>query len=89
MLAGLAVGGLGAAGRVPAVATLAACYLACVSVAGIGSMSLRQQLTPDYLLGRVTAACWTIHFAPGPAGAALLTWTAGSPPPAWPAGRCA
>jgi Na+/melibiose symporter-like transporter len=77
VLAGLAVGGLGAAGQVPAVAGLAACYLACVSVAGICSMSLRQQLTPDYLLGRVTAAFWTIHFAPGPVGAALLTWTAG------------
>jgi len=77
VLAGLAVGGLGAAGRVPAVAALAACYLACVSVAGICSMSLRQQLTPDYLLGRVTAAFWTIHYAPGPVGAALLTWAAG------------
>jgi hypothetical protein len=77
VLAGLAVGGLGASGRVPIVAALAACYLACVSVAGICSMSLRQQLTPDYLLGRVTAAFWTIHFAPGPVGAALLTWTAG------------
>lgn len=77
VLAGLAVGGLGVSGLVPAVAALAACYLACVSVAGICSMSLRQQLTPDYLLGRVTAAFWTIHYAPGPVGAALLTWTAG------------
>ncbi len=77
VLGGLAVGGLGVSGLVPAVAALAACYLACVSVAGICSMSLRQQLTPDYLLGRVTAAFWTIHYAPGPVGAALLTWTAG------------
>jgi hypothetical protein len=40
-------------------------------------MSLRQQVTPDHLLGRVTAAFWTIHFSLGPLGAALLTWTAG------------
>jgi hypothetical protein len=53
---------------------LAALYLACTSVAGICSMSLRQQVTPDHLLGRVTAAFWTIHFSLGPVGAALLTW---------------
>ena len=55
---------------------LAAVYLGCTSVAGICSMSLRQQITPDHLLGRVTAAFWTIHFSLGPVGVALLTWTA-------------
>ena len=40
-------------------------------------MSLRQEVTPDHLLGRVTAAFWTIHFSLGPLGAALLTWAAG------------
>jgi hypothetical protein len=40
-------------------------------------MSLRQQVTPDHLLGRVTAAFWTIHFSLGPIGVALLTWMAG------------
>jgi hypothetical protein len=77
VLCGLAVGGLGASGSVPAAAALAAVYLGCVSVAGICSMSLRQQVTPGHLLGRVTAAFWTIHYAPGPVGAALLTWAAG------------
>ena len=77
MLCGLAIGGLGASGSVPAVAVLAALYLGCISVAGISSMSLRQEVTPDHLLGRVTAAFWTIHFSLGPAGAALLTWAAG------------
>lgn len=75
-LCGVAVGGLGATGSVPPVALLAAVYLGCTSVAGICSMSLRQQVTPDHLLGRVTAAFWTIHFSLGPAGAALLTWAA-------------
>jgi predicted MFS family arabinose efflux permease len=76
LLCGLAIGGLGATGSVPPTAALAALYLGCTSVAGIASMSLRQQVTPDHLLGRVTAAFWTIHFSLGPIGAALLTWTA-------------
>jgi MFS family permease len=77
LLCGLAVAGLGATGSVPPTAALAAVYLGCTSVAGICSMSLRQQITPDHLLGRVTAAFWTIHFSLGPIGVALLTWTAG------------
>ena len=40
---------------------------------GVNSIALRQQVTPDHLLGRVTAAFWTINSAPGPIGAALLT----------------
>ena len=77
LLSALAIAALGATGSVPPTAVLAAFYLACASVAGIASMSLRQQVTPDRLLGRVTAAFWTIHFSLGPLGAALLTWTAG------------
>jgi MFS family permease len=77
ILSALAIAGLGATGSVPPTAVLAALYLACAAVAGIASMSLRQQVTPDHLLGRVTAAFWTIHFSLGPLGAALLTWAAG------------
>jgi MFS family permease len=77
IVSALAIAALGATGSVPPTAVLAAFYLACASVAGIASMSLRQQVTPDRLLGRVTAAFWTIHFSLGPLGAALLTWTAG------------
>lgn len=77
IVSALAIAGLGATGSVPPTAVLAALYLACASVAGIASMSLRQQVTPDHLLGRVTAAFWTIHFSLGPLGAALLTWAAG------------
>jgi MFS family permease len=75
---GLAIVGLGFAGSVWAVAAAMAVYLACVSVAGICSMSLRQQVTPDHLLGRVTSAFWTIHFSLGPVGAAALGWGAAS-----------
>jgi hypothetical protein len=75
-LCGLAVAALGATAAVPVITVLAAGYLGCVSVAGICSVSLRQEVTRDRLLGRVTAAFWTLHFAPGPPGAALLTWVA-------------
>lgn len=36
-------------------------------------MSLRQLVTPDALLGRVTAAFWTIHYSLAPLGAAVFT----------------
>jgi MFS family permease len=43
------------------------------STRGIVSMTLRQELTPDHLLGRVTAAFWTVFSVPGPLGALALT----------------
>ena len=43
------------------------------SIYGIMSMSFRQEITPDRLLGRVTAAFWTISFMTGPLGAAAMT----------------
>ena len=42
-------------------------------VMGINSMSLRQEITPDALLGRVTSAFWTISGVMTPLGAALGT----------------
>lgn len=41
--------------------------------AGICSMSFRQEVTPDHLLGRVTSAFWTLHNSLGPLGTAALT----------------
>lgn len=76
-LSGVAVAGIGFAGTVPALTVVAAVHLCAVSVGGICSMSLRQEITPDHLLGRVTSAFWSTHFSLGPAGAALLTWAAG------------
>ena len=43
------------------------------TIMSIISMSLRQEITPDHLLGRVTAAFWTLSSAAGPIGAALAT----------------
>ncbi len=43
------------------------------SIQGICSMSLRQEITPDHLLGRVTAAFYTLVQVLGPVGAAIST----------------
>ncbi|MCX4765773.1 MFS transporter [Streptomyces sp. NBC_01275] len=75
-VSGAAVAGLGWARDVPVVAALAAVFLACVAVAGTCSMSLRQEVTPEALLGRVTSAFWTLQYAAAPVGAAVLTWAA-------------
>ena len=61
---------------VPVLAGLVAVVLFCQGVAGTCSMSLRQEITPDHLLGRVTSAFWTIHYLPGPLGAPLVTFAA-------------
>lgn len=52
---------------------LAAAFTFTSTLTGICSISLRQQITPDYLLGRVTSAFWTITSAPAPIGAAIFT----------------
>ncbi|MET7424027.1 MFS transporter [Dactylosporangium sp. NPDC005555] len=43
------------------------------TMAAISSASLRQTVTPDHLLGRVTAGFWMVHHAFGPVGALVLT----------------
>ncbi|WP_369382083.1 MFS transporter [Streptomyces sp. cg36] len=73
---GLALAAVGSAGSVVGVAALAAAFLGCGSVSGTCSMSLRQEVTPDHLLGRVTSVFWTIHYSAAPVGAAVLTWAA-------------
>lgn len=88
---GLAFAGLGWVSEVPAVAVLSAVFLACVGMAGTCSMSLRQEVTPEHLLGRVTSAFWTLQYSVAPIGAAVLTWAAerrGTTPVALAAGAC-
>ncbi|MEU5537352.1 MFS transporter [Streptomyces sp. NPDC020362] len=74
---GPAVAGIGESDTVAVVAVLTVVFLACVGMAGTCSMSLRQEITPEHLLGRVTAAYWTLTYAAAPVGAAFLTWAAG------------
>ncbi|HEY2579997.1 MAG TPA: MFS transporter [Streptosporangiaceae bacterium] len=72
-LSGLATACLGLVSSIAVVAVLAGAAFLCMGVAGICSMSLRQEITPAHLLGRVTAAFWTVHSVLGPVGAALFT----------------
>ncbi|GAA1887330.1 MFS transporter [Asanoa iriomotensis] len=75
-LSGVALASAGSAPVVPVLAGLLAVIMFCQGVAGTCSMSLRQEITPDHLLGRVTSAFWTIHYLPGPIGAPLVTFAA-------------
>ncbi|MGR4881197.1 MFS transporter [Streptomyces sp. LARHCF249] len=70
---GVAVAVTGASRSVPVIAALAAVFMFGLTLAGVCSMTLRQEVTPDHLLGRVTSAFWTVHNASGPVGAAVLT----------------
>lgn len=72
-LAGVAVACMGLSRSVPVIAVLMTVNVLCTGVAGISSMSLRQEVTPSRLLGRVTSTFWTIHSALGPLGAAAAT----------------
>ncbi|MFC9294800.1 MFS transporter [Streptomyces sp. NPDC057011] len=69
--AGIAVTGVSRS--VPLIAVLAAVFMFGITLGGVSSMTLRQEVTPDHLLGRVTSAFWTVHNASGPVGAAVLT----------------
>jgi len=73
LLVGAAITVAGRSGNVVVIAVAAALFAFGTAVAGICSMSLRQEVTPDHLLGRVTSAFWTLHMAPGPVGAAAFT----------------
>ncbi len=75
-MAGAAVAAVGSARTVPAVSALAAAYLGGMAVGAICSLSLRQEVTPNHLLGRVTSVFWATHYALGPLGAAVVTWGA-------------
>jgi MFS family permease len=59
-------------GIVP-LAILAICFMFSNTVSGVCCMSLRQQITPDYMLGRVTSVFWTMTTSLGPVGAAVVT----------------
>jgi Na+/melibiose symporter-like transporter len=70
---GVVLAGIGLAPAVAVMLPLAVGFTFLEILKGVNSIALRQQVTPDHLLGRVTAAFWTINSAPGPIGAALLT----------------
>ncbi|WP_067463923.1 MFS transporter [Actinomadura macra] len=75
-LCGATIAFLGVAPGALLVGVLATVRSFSTGVAGICSMSFRQEVTPDHLLGRVTASFWTIHNTLGPLGVAVLTGAA-------------
>jgi MFS family permease len=77
VLAGVVVAALGYAHSAVLVGVLAAGFVGSTTIGGTCSMSLRQEITPAHLLGRVTSAFWTSHYLLGPLGAAVLTAAAG------------
>ena len=70
---GVALALIGPAPTVALVAICAAGFTLGDTVRAILQVSLRQELSPDHLLGRVTAAFWTIGGVPMSLGAALTT----------------
>jgi MFS family permease len=77
ILQGAALMVLAAAPTLAGLAAVAIVFSAAKTIRDVYIASLRTELTPDHLMGRVTAAFWTITTAPGPLGAALVTAVAG------------
>lgn len=77
VLCGIAVVVMALADNVIVAGAMMATVLFALGVGGICSMSLRQEITPAPLLGRVTSAYWTLHGAFNPAGVAILAAAAG------------
>ncbi|MFF4099146.1 MFS transporter [Streptomyces sp. NPDC001903] len=76
-LIGCAVVVTGVSRSLPVIAVAAAVFMFGLTLGAVCSLTLRQEVTPDALLGRVTSAFWTVHGASGPVGAAVLTLLAG------------
>jgi MFS family permease len=64
---------IGAVVTIPLIALLAGLFQFGAVVMGVNSLSLRQQLTPDHLQGRVTSAAWTLFTVAMPLGSAAGT----------------
>ena len=78
MLGGIFVASIAIAfaGQAPAIGLLiplAMIFTGADNIKGITSMSLRQRITPEAMLGRVTSVFWLCVNVPGPIGGALLT----------------
>jgi len=68
---GCAIAALGHASALPALGALAAVVAGAESIRGINTITLCQELTPDHLLGRVTASFWAMLTFPAALGADL------------------
>jgi MFS family permease len=71
LLMGAALLCFGAAGSLAMVSGIAVAVAFGETVRGINTMTVRQEITPDRLLGRVTASFWTLLTVPAAVGAEL------------------
>jgi len=67
---------MGVLGHAAVLALGAAAWTGAMGARGVLTQTLRQELTPEALLGRVTAAFWTLAAVLAPVGAALITGVA-------------
>ena len=77
LVEGAMIAAIGVAPSVLLVVPLAVAFTFAESLRQIPTMTLRQEITPDHMLGRVTAAFWMAFNVPGPIGATALTAFAG------------
>ncbi|HEX8184881.1 MAG TPA: MFS transporter [Blastocatellia bacterium] len=73
ILQGLAIASIGIAPSVLIIAVLATSFTFAYTIRGVCAQTLRQQVTPDNLLGRVTSTYWTLILVLGPIGTAIGT----------------
>lgn len=71
LIQGVAIGLLGFVSSVTVFAAMATLYTFGNTVMRVSTITLRQQITPDQLLGRVTSAFYIMYTVPGAVGAAL------------------
>ena len=76
VIQGAALCSMGSSRDVAVLAFGAAVWTAGMSVRGVVTQTRRQELTPEALLGRVTAAFWTLAAVLAPLGAAMITGAA-------------
>jgi MFS family permease len=69
----MALAGLALSGSASVVVALAIAYFFGLTLRDTLSVSLRQEITPEELLGRVTASFWLVLLAAVPVGAAAAT----------------
>lgn len=72
-LDGVFIALIGVASHILALIILSVVFMFCDILVSISSLSLRQEVTPNHLLGRVSSAFYTFTTGPAPIGAPLLT----------------
>ncbi len=73
ILTGVLVATIGFTSNIVIIALLVTVLFIFDTIRGLSSASLRQQITPDQLLGRVTSSFWLMVLIPSAIGAAIFT----------------